>query len=156
MGPAQPVTYQQLRDVVEQARVVRDLGGATRQRAAQVCERSREILVECAESTRRLGRAAPQNGRRAATVAGFPAGGETSTTDADSLQAEIRGLERDVSNLRAALESRDVIWTAKVVIAATTGCAPNDAHRMLVEQSQHENRKLRDIAAEIAERAARS
>jgi AmiR/NasT family two-component response regulator len=38
------------------------------------------------------------------------------------------------------------------VIAAATGCGPEEAHRLLVQQSQHENRKVREIAAEIVER----
>jgi hypothetical protein len=155
MDSDRPVTNQQLRDAIAQARLVRDQGGATRQRAQQVCERARQILVECTESTGRFGRGAPEPGRRTATIAGLPWTDEASTADAERLQDEIERLERDVSNLTAALASRDVIWTAKVVIAATTGCGPEEAHRMLVEQSQHENRKLREVAIEIAERAAR-
>jgi hypothetical protein len=154
MDSDRPITYQQLRAVIEQARMVRDLGGATRQRAAQVCERSRQILVECSESTGLFGRGAPEHSRRSPTVAGFPSGEEARTADVDNLRAEVRRLERDVGNLTAALASRDVIWTAKVVIAATTGCGPEEAHLMLVQQSQHENRKLREVATEIAERAA--
>jgi hypothetical protein len=155
MDNDRPVTYQQLRDAIAQARLFRDQGGATRQRAQQVCERARQIVVQCTESTSRFGRGGPEPGRRTATVAGLPWTDEASTADADSLRNQIQCLERDVSNLTAALASRDVIWTAKVVIAGTTGCGPEEAHRMLVEQSQHENRKLREVATEIAERAAR-
>jgi hypothetical protein len=55
--------------------------------------------------------------------------------------------ERD--NLKAALASRDLIWTAKVIMAAGTGYGPDQVHQLLVEQSQYENRKLRDVAERI-------
>jgi hypothetical protein len=55
----------------------------------------------------------------------------------------------------AALESRDTIGQAKGVIMATVHCSADEAFRLLKEQSQHENRKIADIAAEIADRAGR-
>ena len=64
----------------------------------------------------------------------------------------IADLEAENRNLREALATRDLIWSAKLVIAAATGCGPDQAHRLLIEQSQHENRKVRDIAAEIVAR----
>ena len=68
-------------------------------------------------------------------------------------QAErIAELELENANLRKALSTRDLIWSAKVMIAAATGCGPDEAHDLLIQQSQHENRKVRDIAAEIVER----
>lgn len=68
-------------------------------------------------------------------------------------QAErIAELELENANLREALSTRDLIWSAKVMIAAATGCGPEEAHDLLIQQSQHENRKVRDIAAEIVER----
>jgi AmiR/NasT family two-component response regulator len=38
---------------------------------------------------------------------------------------------------------------------ATMGCNDDEAFRLLRAQSQHENRKLRDIAEEIVRRQAR-
>ena len=64
----------------------------------------------------------------------------------------IAALETENRNLREALATRDLIWSAKLVIAAATGCGPDEAHRLLIEQSQHENRKVREIAAEIVAR----
>ena len=51
--------------------------------------------------------------------------------------------------LRQAMESRAVIEQAKGILIATTGCSPEEAFHLLVQQSQHENRKLREIAAEL-------
>jgi AmiR/NasT family two-component response regulator len=69
-------------------------------------------------------------------------------------QAErIAELEVQNERLREALASRDLIWSAKVVIAAATGCGPDEAHELLIQQSQHENRKVREIAAEIVARS---
>jgi len=64
----------------------------------------------------------------------------------------IADLETENRNLREALATRDLIWSAKLVIAAATGCGPDEAHRLLIEQSQHENRKVREIAADIVAR----
>ena len=69
-------------------------------------------------------------------------------------QAErIAELEVQNERLLEALSTRDLIWSAKVVIAAATGCGPDEAHRLLIQQSQHENRKVREIAAEIVARS---
>jgi hypothetical protein len=57
--------------------------------------------------------------------------------------------------LAAALESRDTIGQAKGVIMVTMRCNADEAFQLLKQQSQHENRKLVEIAAEIAERAGR-
>lgn len=67
----------------------------------------------------------------------------------------VEQLMADVENLRAALATRDLIWSAKVAIAAVTGCGPEEAQRLLVQQSQHENRKLRDVAADIVHHSTR-
>lgn len=50
------------------------------------------------------------------------------------------------------LASRATIETAKGILMATVGCDDEGAFRLLVEQSQHENRKLREIAAELVAR----
>jgi len=55
--------------------------------------------------------------------------------------------------LEIALETRDVIGQAKGVIMAAMRCSADEAYRLLVRQSQQENRKLREVAAEIAQRA---
>jgi GAF domain-containing protein len=54
--------------------------------------------------------------------------------------------------LRSAMASRAAIEQAKGIIMATTRCSPDDAFRRLVEQSQHENRKVREIAEELIAR----
>ncbi|MBX3287307.1 MAG: GAF and ANTAR domain-containing protein [Actinobacteria bacterium] len=56
-------------------------------------------------------------------------------------------------NLGKALESRSVIEQAKGIIMGTTGCSADQAFQRLVEQSQHENIKLRELAAEIVQRS---
>lgn len=55
-------------------------------------------------------------------------------------------------HLRCAVESRDLIGQAKGLVMAKTGCSSEDAFDLLRAQSQHENRKLTDIAAELVER----
>ena len=65
----------------------------------------------------------------------------------------IAELEAENDHLRQALATRDLIWSAKVIIAAATGCGPDEAHELLIQQSQHENRRVRDIAADIVARA---
>ena len=63
--------------------------------------------------------------------------------------------DEQVANLNQALISRDLIGQAKGVIVVTVGCSSDEAFRMLRDQSQHENRKLVDVAAEIVDRAER-
>ena len=58
-------------------------------------------------------------------------------------------------NLVEALKSRAVIEQAKGIIMAARGGTPDEAFEMLVAQSQHENRKLRDLAAELVSNAGR-
>jgi hypothetical protein len=59
------------------------------------------------------------------------------------------------ANLQTALQSRAVIEQAKGVLVASLHCTREEAFTHLTKQSQHANRKLREIAAEIVERAAR-
>ena len=54
--------------------------------------------------------------------------------------------------LRDARESRAAIEQAKGIIMATSRCSPDAAFDMLVRASQRENRKLRDVAAELVAR----
>jgi len=58
-------------------------------------------------------------------------------------------------NLTAAMQTRAVIEQAKGVIMATGHCSAEEAFELLRVQSQHENRKLRDIAAEIVAQQSR-
>ena len=53
------------------------------------------------------------------------------------------------------LDSRDIIGQAKGIIMASTGCSADAAFGVLVRQSQHENRKLVEVATELATRAVR-
>jgi len=62
----------------------------------------------------------------------------------------------EATGLVKAMQSRAVIEQAKGVIMATTGGTSDEAFRLLGDQSQRENRKLRDIAEEIVKRQARS
>ena len=63
--------------------------------------------------------------------------------------------DEEVANLEGALESRDVIGQAKGVIMVTMHCTADRAFQLLVTQSQAENRKLVDIAAQIAAQVSR-
>jgi GAF domain-containing protein len=57
--------------------------------------------------------------------------------------------------LREAMVSRAVIEQAKGVIMTTTRCDADTAFKILVEQSQQENRKVREVAAEIVRQQSR-
>lgn len=59
------------------------------------------------------------------------------------------------SGLAAAMAYRETIEQAKGVLIATTGCSPDDAFELLRQQSQSENRKVREIAQEIVDRQKR-
>ena len=59
-------------------------------------------------------------------------------------------------HLERALAGREVIDLAKGIIMNTMGCGPDKAFEALVQQSQAENRKLRDVATDIVARAQRS
>jgi AmiR/NasT family two-component response regulator len=59
-------------------------------------------------------------------------------------------------NMQQAMASRAVIEQAMGVVMARVGCDADAAFQLLVEQSQHENRKLRDVAAELVERAVQN
>jgi GAF domain-containing protein len=59
-------------------------------------------------------------------------------------------------NLSEAMHSRSTIDHAIGVLMARGGRDPQSAFQLLVRASQRENRKVREIAAEIVERASRS
>ncbi len=56
-------------------------------------------------------------------------------------------------NLSQAMESRATIDQATGILLARGGMSPEQAFEVLVRASQRENRKLRDIAAEIVQRS---
>ena len=58
-------------------------------------------------------------------------------------------------NLTVAMESRGVIEQAKGILMGSHRVTAATAFDMLRHRSQHENRKLRDIAAEIVDDATR-
>lgn len=55
------------------------------------------------------------------------------------------------AQLRRALDSRAVIEQAKGILMASRGLTAQEAFETLVAASQHENRKLRDIAADVVD-----
>jgi len=63
--------------------------------------------------------------------------------------------ERLAARLEAAMASRSVIDQAKGVIMSLTACDADEAFRTLANRSQHANRKVRDIAAEVVAAATR-
>jgi len=72
-----------------------------------------------------------------------------------AIAAQYWTVAQEATTIAAAMQSRATIEQAKGVIMATTGCAPDDAFDLLVQQSQAENRKVRDIAAEVIARQKR-
>ena len=73
----------------------------------------------------------------------------------DELQRRQDGFEHELGTIREALETRDVVGQAKGVIMGSMGCTADEAFLLLKKQSQAENRKLSDIAAEVAARTQR-
>jgi AmiR/NasT family two-component response regulator len=68
----------------------------------------------------------------------------------DVRDAQIVALAVEVEGLLASQEFRGVIEQAKGVIMSTMQCSADAAFAILVAQSSAENRKLRDIAIELA------
>jgi GAF domain-containing protein len=60
------------------------------------------------------------------------------------------------AHMQAAMASRAIIEQAKGVLIARLGCDADRAFQLLVQQSQHENRKLREVAVETVARASRA
>lgn len=58
-------------------------------------------------------------------------------------------------HLQNAMRTRAVIEQAKGIVMSSTHCGADEAFRLLVQQSQHENRKLNEIAAELVALAQR-
>ena len=79
-------------------------------------------------------------------------------TDADCDEAIALAQQEhdaDMANMEAAVASRDLIGQAKGIIIAAMGCSSDEAFGLLVKRSQHENRKVIDIAGEIVTKAQR-
>lgn len=72
---------------------------------------------------------------------------------ADELEARDEAHLQETEAFRRALETRDLFGQAKGVLMTSLGCSPEAAFDLIVKQSQHENRKASEIAAEIVERA---
>lgn len=70
-------------------------------------------------------------------------------------EEELQRLRTLVDHLRAALESRPVIEQAKGVLMARERCTPEEAFEALRRASQRENRRVRDLARDLVERAQR-
>ncbi|MDT7569855.1 MAG: hypothetical protein QOE05_29 [Actinomycetota bacterium] len=60
-----------------------------------------------------------------------------------------------VEHMRIAAQSRAVIDQARGILMAEHHCGPEEAFDILRRKSQHSNRKIRDLANEIVEQAAR-
>ena len=73
----------------------------------------------------------------------------------DEMQRRQDGFEQELGTIRQALETRDLIGQAKGVIMGSIGCTADEAFLLLKKQSQAENRKLSDIAAEVTSRTQR-
>jgi len=56
-------------------------------------------------------------------------------------------------NLQRAMQSRSTIDQAIGIVMASGGRSPDEAFQVLVRASQRENRKLRDMAQQIVDRA---
>lgn len=67
-----------------------------------------------------------------------------------AMNQRLIALAEEVDGLTGKIEFRAVIEQAKGVIMHTMHCGPDAAFAVLVAQSQSENRKLHDIAIEIA------
>lgn len=92
-------------------------------------------------------------GAEEVSLAGIIAGHASLATQVSATLAGHRTL---AGQLRAAMASRATIEQAKGIVMAAVGCDPDTAFAHLTQQSQHENRKLREIADELVRRQNRS
>jgi GAF domain-containing protein len=88
------------------------------------------------------GRIPPESQELAARFARYAAVAATNAAD-------YRRAVDLATHLRVALQSRAVIEQAKGVLMERYRCTPDDAFQRLVAQSKGENRKLREVAAEL-------
>ena len=68
-----------------------------------------------------------------------------------ALPETLEDCHTQLTQLRAAMQSRSVIDQAKGVLIARHGCTADEAFVMLSEASQRANRKLRDLAVAVVE-----
>jgi response regulator NasT len=66
--------------------------------------------------------------------------------------ASLDDCEDEVHDLRAALQTRPVIDQAKGMLIAEHGCSPDEVSQM-ISHAQRENRKVRDIAEAMIDKA---
>jgi PAS domain-containing protein len=90
-------------------------------------------------------------GRRAAAPP--PTAGKAPDAEGDaaalSWAARVQRLEADLAGLRRAMRGRALIEQAKGLLAGTLDCTPDAAFEHLSRLSQHENRRLVEVAARI-------
>lgn len=65
-----------------------------------------------------------------------------------------RAAVEETAQMKAAMRTRAVIEQAKGVVMATRHCTAEAAFDLLVRASQHQNRKLHDVAADLVERTS--
>jgi GAF domain-containing protein len=74
---------------------------------------------------------------------------------AADLENRLSEAEAVQEHLKSAIQSRDVISTAKGILAEREGVSPEQAFDLLRRASQHLNQKLRDVALEVVEEERR-
>ncbi len=72
-----------------------------------------------------------------------------------NLEHRLAAAETEQEHLKKAIETRDVIATAKGILAEREGVSPEQAFDLLRKASQHLNEKLRDVAKEVVEEERR-
>ena len=80
---------------------------------------------------------------------GCPAGTGPAAEELTATRAQLDRLRTELEQLRAAQDHRMVIEQAKGMLMAGRRCSEQQAFDLLVGMSQAEQRKVRDIAAEI-------
>jgi hypothetical protein len=138
----------------DEARRISDLDQRDANHAADTERRVREHHVELRRQhdeaeLRHLAELTQRDANHAADLE------RRSAEHAEDLRALEDLREQNLASLRRALESRDVIGQAKGIIMAAIGATADEAFALLVKQSQGENRKLTDVAADLAALASR-
>ena len=72
-----------------------------------------------------------------------------------NLEHRLAEAETEQEHLKKAIETRDVLATAKGILAEREGVSPEQAFDLLRKASQHLNEKLRDVANEVVEEERR-
>jgi plasmid stabilization system protein ParE len=70
--------------------------------------------------------------------------------ETQSRDEELQNLRREVRQLREGMNSRAVIERAKGILMQTNAISESESFDLLNEMSQRRHRKLRDVAADIA------